>query len=375
MSINRRDLIRRTIKGGVILYTLPLVAGCSGTARGDMAKSTGNSQWEPLVGRERAEMLHLASLAPNGHNTQPWMVTIVNPDHWIIGSDPDRWLPAVDPDNHDLLVSIGAFLENLEQAATCYGYQAEITVTAMSAKALQIAEVRLHKAAGTSGSTDPILSRCTVRNNLLKREIAGADIRYITGDSPNSLHYFTPGSRQSTFLNQGTIEANRLQTYRDTAQEELADWIRWSNGDIEKHRDGFNPASMGITGFAGLFVRLFFDRNSVLKEDFRKSGLAMAEEQVNQHGGWIVLTGQGDDPGSYIESGRNLQKMLLKIRRRNIALHPMTQILQEGDWQNRISDELGLDASVHLVLRAGYLEKYPDPVSVRRPVEWFVKSA
>jgi hypothetical protein len=28
----------------------------------------------------------------------------------------------------------------------------------------------------------------------------------------------------------------------------------------------------------------------------------------------------------------------------------------------------------HFMLRVGYLDKYPDPVSVRRPVEWFIRT-
>ena len=34
---------------------------------------------------------------------------------------------------------------------------------------------------------------------------------------------------------------------------------------------------------------------------------------------------------------------------------------------------LGLSGSGQFVLRLGYPEQYPEPVSVRRPVEWFVR--
>ena len=37
-------------------------------------------------------ILHLASLAPNGHNTQPWLVKHVEPYHWIVSNDKTRWL-------------------------------------------------------------------------------------------------------------------------------------------------------------------------------------------------------------------------------------------------------------------------------------------
>ena len=37
----------------------------------------------PLQEDERT-ILHLASLAPSGHNTQPWLVKYIEPYHWIM---------------------------------------------------------------------------------------------------------------------------------------------------------------------------------------------------------------------------------------------------------------------------------------------------
>jgi hypothetical protein len=56
------------------------------------------------------DILRLASRAPNGHNTQPWTITLVDPATWILGSDQTRRLPAVDPANREMLLSLGAFL-------------------------------------------------------------------------------------------------------------------------------------------------------------------------------------------------------------------------------------------------------------------------
>jgi hypothetical protein len=78
------------------------------------------------------DILYLASLAPSGHNTQPWTVRIVGPQHWIIGSDRERWLPAVDPHNREMLLSLGAFLENLIIAAKAHGYAVDLNVIAKS---------------------------------------------------------------------------------------------------------------------------------------------------------------------------------------------------------------------------------------------------
>ena len=75
-----------------------------------------------------------------------------------------------------------------------------------------------------------------------------------------------------------------------------------------------------------------------------------------------------------IEYGRVFESMLLKIREKMIAVHPMTQMLEEAPWKNNVAKELGVTGEVQWILRIGYLKSYPDPVSLRRPVSWFVQA-
>ena len=63
--------------------------------RGDSRINTSGKI--PLTDDERI-ILYLASLAPSGHNTQPWLVKYIEPYHWIIGNDKTKWLPAANPE-------------------------------------------------------------------------------------------------------------------------------------------------------------------------------------------------------------------------------------------------------------------------------------
>lgn len=74
-----------------------------------------------------------------------------------------------------------------------------------------------------------------------------------------------------------------------------------------------------------------------------------------------------------IETGKRMQRLFLKIREKGIALHPMTQILEEPPLSRNINQALGIGDNIQFILRMGYLNKYPEPVSLRRPVDWFVK--
>ena len=109
------------------------------------------------------EILYLASLAPSGHNAQPWKVKVTGQGHFIIDINPERYLPAVDPTNRETMISMGAFIENLVQAAESRGYSASVNILARKLTDTRVAEVKLTKTSAGKDFTSVIKSRRTVR--------------------------------------------------------------------------------------------------------------------------------------------------------------------------------------------------------------------
>jgi len=382
--MNRRDFLKLSGEGMFLLGGMSMLNACGGLKRDDLPQSNGEK--ESLKGLEKDEIaiLYLASLAPSGHNTQPWVVRILEPKHWVIGSDKKRWLPAVDPDNRELLLGIGAFIENLVMAAGTFGYEVDIQIIAKNPLDRDIAEIRLKKGKTVDFPLEKIKTRRTVRSGYSDQEIKAEDLKYITRHdakscivsdvpSPHSF-YFPNSSLQGKYLQEGTIAANRTQAFRDPAQEELANWIRWSNKEARQYRNGLTPESMEIKGLAGWYVRNFYHRESILKKSFREQTVDITSKQVKTCGGWLVVTSTDSNIPTLIEYGRVFENMLLKIREKMIAIHPMTQMLEEEAWKNRVAKELGVGGEVQWILRIGYLKSYPDPLSLRRPVSWFVQT-
>lgn len=186
--------------------------------------------------------------------------------------------------------------------------------------------------------------------------------------------YFPNTSKQHSYLNEQTIEANRIQSYRDAAQTELSNWIRCSNQEVEKYRDGLTPASLEISGISGWVVRNFYNKKSVTKTDFRDKSIDTVIEQVSQSAGWIVITSQDTSVASLLETDKRLQRIWLKVREKNIATHPMIQILEEEKTRKIVNKLLGINKDIQFLLRAGYVHKYPEPVTLRRPINWFVRT-
>jgi hypothetical protein len=66
--------------------------------------------------------------------------------------------------------------------------------------------------------------------------------------------------------------------------------------------------------------------------------------------------------------------MALMAREKKIGIHPMTQCLEEKQGLEKIASNHSAPVTPQFVLRVGYVDAYPDPVSLRRPVSWFVKA-
>ena len=328
----------------------------------------------PLNPDER-EILYLASLAPSGHNTQPWFIKYIESYHWIICNDKSKWLPAVDPTQRETILSIGTFIQNLEYAASNAGYNCQFEQLASTNQDENIVDVKLsHAVNAPAFIIDKIKNRRTVRSNYLNDLLKKNDVNYLFKEDPDFFHYIPVGSKEHDYLNEQTIEANKIQSYRDAAEKELSEWIRFSSKDAEKHRDGLTTASMEIEGIPGWVVRNFYNKASVMKKSFRDKNIDLVIKQVSQSAGWLLITSKDNTVATLLETGKRMQRLFLKVREKGIAIHPMTQILEESPTNLLVNHSIGISDTIQFILRVGYVNVYPKPVSLRRPVDWFVKS-
>ncbi|GAB2583742.1 Acg family FMN-binding oxidoreductase [Spirosoma areae] len=371
--MNRRKILG--IAGATIVLasgTYYLLSDRRNFTRADSGLTgTGTTQ---LTADERA-ILFLASLAPSGHNTQPWFIKHLEPNHWVVGNDKSRWLPGVDPIQRETILSIGAFLQNLEYAASSLGYTCQLDTIATSNQDEDMVEVKLSKSGNTPAyDTQKIIRRRTVRSNYLGEVLKKEDLAYLVNGEPDFVHFIPNRAEENRWLNEQTIEANRIQSYRDEAQQELADWIRFSSQDADKYRDGLTTAGMEIDGIPGWVVRNFYGKSAVMKSDFRDQAIDNVRRQVSQSAGWLLITSNGNAVTTLLETGKRMQRLFLTVRNRGIAIHPMTQILEESPTNQTVNESIGISDTVQFILRVGYVKTYPEPVSLRRSVDWFVRA-
>jgi hypothetical protein len=327
----------------------------------------------PLLPEERT-ILFLASLAPSGHNTQPWFIKYHEPFHWMIGNDKNRWLPGVDPTQRETILSIGAFILNLEYAANTLGYNCQFSILATTNQDENILDVKLTKTTDIiTYDIEQIKHRRTVRSNYLRDVLKKEDTLYLLNGENDFIHYIPNTSKEHVWLNEQTIEANRIQAYRDTAQSELANWIRFSSNDAAQHMDGLTLAGMEIDGIPGWYLRNFYDKEDVMKKGFREQSIDKVVKQVSQSAGWLLITSKDNSVAALLETGKRLQRLWLKMRDKDIAIHPMTQIIEEASTSQILNQSIGINEPVQFILRTGYLKHYPNTVTLRRSVDRFLR--
>jgi hypothetical protein len=299
----------------------------------------------------------------------------MEPLHWIICNDKSKWLPAVDPTQRETILSIGAFIQNFEYAAHNLGYRCQFNLMANTNQDEKVMDIKMIRSGDQFRyNTNSIVQRRTVRSNLLSEALKTEDIRLLVDNEPDLIHFIPSTAKAYRYLNEQTIEANRVQSYRDAAQNELADWIRFSNNDAEKYQDGLTPGSMEIEGISGWVVRNFYGKSNVMGKSFRDQNIDQVEKQVASSAGWFLITSKDASVTNLIETGRRMQRLFLKVRDKNIAIHPMTQILEEPSIHHSLNASIGINDPIQFILRTGYLKNYPEPVSLRRPVDWLIRA-
>lgn len=338
---------------------LGMIWGCGSAVRKDFEESLS----KPIE-----IITYYASLAGNSHNTQPWIVSVENDTIVYIKADFSRKLNVVDPNARGLFISLGAFIHNFELAAKSLGYKTNTYILAERNQDSIVAKIELIKAEKSNYDLNQIINRRTLRTPFSNQEISANHINTLTNNNQN-IFYFSSSSEKGKYIAQKTLAAYTQQANDERAKQELANWMRFSNNDVRKYRDGLTTAGMGITGISGFFVRNFFTPEKSMEDGFIQKGIEKTKEQVENCGGWILIIQNEDNPKNWIETGRLYQSMNLLCRKLMIGFHPMNQMIEEENFNSEVSQKLNLPGKIQFVARIGYVDEYPPAISVRRTVK------
>ncbi len=305
-------------------------------------------------------LVHAATLAANGHNTQPWQFAIR--DNVIeIHPDNSRHLPVVDPHDRELWISLGCALENLLVAARTLGYAQEVSYPESNDF------IRVQLAADTP-QTDALFAAIPERQNTRSaydgQAIPVADLGQIQAvplEPGVKLRFVTNPTDLETVLEY--VNQGNLQQYADEAfVDELIEWLRFNKREALAALDGLftcrssNPAVprwLGQAFVAGTKPQQQADADA---------------EKLCSSSGALVIASQADEKSTWVRTGQVYERLALQMTALGIKSAFLNQPIEVAELRSQFQSALGLDNALpQLLVRFGYAPAMPR--SLRRPVE------
>jgi len=319
MSLSRRKTLA-LLGGGVVVAA----TASAGTFLATRTPDRALQPWQAAGGYDdpRLFALSYALLAPNPHNRQPWLIELEGPDAFVLHRDKSRVLPQTDPFDRQIFVGLGCFLELMTVAATQRGKVAEITLFPEGQDG-PVAHVQLNEGASADPLAGAILDRRSCKEPFEDRPVPEAVAAELA-------RYGTVFTEPDTVaeIKKLTWDAWLTEMHTHRALKESVDLMRFGKAEINANPDGID---LGGPFLESLMLAGMLTRENQLDPQstgFRE-GVKMYEAMLHATPAYVALTTAGNDRPDQIAAGRRWLRLNLETTRLGLALHPVSQALQE----------------------------------------------
>jgi nitroreductase len=313
-------------------------------------------------GAQVRDLVRAATLAANGHNTQPWRFRLS--DRAIeITPDFSRRTPVVDPDDHHLYVSLGCAAENLLIAAEAAGKPGDVHLD--PAGNGRIVFEFSEAAPQRMPLFDAVQRRQSTRAGFDGRSVGSADLRVLetAGRAPGVDLILVTERAQIGRLRDLVVAGNSVQMGDVAFMAELKHWLRFNPRDALASGDGLYAAASGNPVMPRWLGRLMFDLFFTVAAENDKYA-----RHIDSSAGIAVFAAERDDPEHWMRAGRACQRFWLQATALGLKLAVINQPIEVKRLRPELAALIGLPSRrPNMVLRFGYGPLLP--MSPRRPVE------
>lgn len=296
-----------------------------------------------------ADLVRYATLAPNGHNTQPWRFRLAQGRIDVL-PDPTRRTPVVDPDDHHLFVSLGAAAENLSLAGAARGRPGELVFDPANGGAVAF----IH-GVGTSRVSDlfaAIRTRQSTRAEYDARTVSADVLRTLAeaGRTAGVDMVLITDRLQMDRVRDLVVEGNSAQMADPAFVRELSAWVRYSPRQAMERGDGLFSAASGNPALPEWLGPTLF--NATYKPEGENDKYA---RQIRSSSGLAVFVGEREDPDHWTRVGRASQRFALQATALGLKHAYINQPVEVAALRPALADLVGLSGRrPDLVMRFGY---------------------
>lgn len=358
---------RAFLKTSAATFAASSLTGCSNATMSDYQQSAAEIRAALAADPPLREFIRYATLAANGHNTQPWLFKIAA-GRVAIAPDFAGRTEVVDPDDHHLFVSLGCAAENFAIAAAARG---RATAINFDANGDGVIDVDLANGPADAGDLyQAIPMRQSTRSEYDGRKVPVTDMEKLraaaTIDGVN-LQFFTEENDLEQVLD-FVVAGNSAQMENPAFVQELKDWIRFNPSEALRTSDGLFSACSGNPVIPTWFGNMMFGQ--FFKKDVENKKYAA---QLRSSAGVAVFTGAKDDRDHWVKVGRSFQRFALQATALGIRNAHVNQPIEVPSVRPEFASWLGAPGRrPDLIIRFGYAPALP--MSMRRPVETVITS-
>lgn len=370
MAVARRTILAAA--GGLALV------GAGAWWRVARVPETATAPWDLAGNRPedvRLDAFRHAILAPSAHNMQPWRIRLDGTDGATLFCDLDRRLPETDPFDRQLTIGLGGFLELARMAARARGHDMAIVPFPEGAPpgdrdgrldARPVAALRFTAAEGLP--TDPLFGQVLARRTnreayAMDRPVDRRELRRLTANGLDWRVRGTTTPRYVAEIRDLALEAIAIETNTPRVHRETVAVMRIGAREMDARPDGVALSGPAVEAGAALGL--------ITRPKLADPGswaFRAGEERMRATYGtapafiWVVT--DRNDRASQLTAGRTYVRVNLAATALGLAMHPMSQALQEypelADVHSRLHALLVPEGGrVQMLARVGYGPEVP----------------
>ena len=328
----------------------------------------------------RMRALSYAILAPNPHNRQSWSVDLKEPDTVVLYCDLDRLLPETDPFDRQITIGLGCFLEVLRMAAAEQGFATETEYFPLGQNeahldARPIARIKFSQQ--VSVKPDPLFKHVLMRRSAKEKfdtqtSVSGEILQKLVKTTDNRLQMgYTNNTTEVNDLRSLTYRAHEIEVITPNTYRESIDLMRIGKAEINANPDGIDLGGPFLESLAlvGMMTR---EQLADPSSSAYQQGLTMYEDMLNSAMAYMWIYGPTNTREDQLNAGRDWVRLNLACTQAGVALHPLSQALQEypemADLYRELHSSLGLEEHrIQMFARMGYL---PEATTLSPSPRW-----